>query len=176
MKLTARCSVRSEGAFPLRSFITTASCLLAIMTIITTQSAHAQNGSTTRSTVRQADSLSNQQPDEIETEPISDSQLIPVPFKQTGWFTRVGFLVAPYHSSTTIATNGQALSGGTAEASNNMSVTFELGYDITKNISVSVMSGIPVKPHVTGEGAAAPLGILGKGVDELDAERHGGNE
>jgi len=43
-----------------------------------------------------------------------------------------------------------------------MSVTFELGYDVTKSISVSLMSGIPVKPHVTGEGTAAPLGILGK--------------
>src|SRR5262249_3378117 len=59
-------------------------------------------------------------------------------------------------------TNGQLLPGGTAEASNNMTVTFDIGYQITKNISLSVTSGIPVKPHVTGEGTAAPLGILGK--------------
>ncbi len=43
-----------------------------------------------------------------------------------------------------------------------MTVTFDLGYEITKYISVSVTSGIPVKPHVTGEDAAASLGVLGK--------------
>jgi len=70
--------------------------------------------------------------------------------------------MAPYHSSATIATNGQTLSGGTAKVSNNMSVTFDIGYELTKNVSVSMMSGIPVKPHVTGEGTAASLGTLGK--------------
>ena len=109
----------------MRTFLTTAGCLLALVT--TTQSAQAQAAG-----------------------------------NQDRWFSRVGLLFAPYHSSATIATNGQLLSRGTAEASNNVSMTFDLGYQITDIISVSVMSGIPVKPHVTGEGAAAPLGILGK--------------
>ena len=68
----------------------------------------------------------------------------------------------PYHSSATIATNGQTVSGGTAQASNNMTVTFDVGYEITKNISASVTTGIPPKPHITGEGAVANLGMLGK--------------
>jgi len=134
----------------LRPFITTACCLLAL--VITTQSAHAQGGSTTN----------NSQRDEPEIEIGSDAQVIQPPFKQSRLFTRLGLLIAPYHSSATIATNGQLLSGGTAEASNNVSMTFDLGYEITNNISVTVTSGIPVKPHVTGEGAAAALGILGK--------------
>jgi len=125
----------------LRACITTASCLLALMA---TQSAYAQDGPA------------------VDTEPASDTQLSRIPLKQSRWFTRFGVLVAPYHSSATIATNGQTLSGGTAKVSNNMSVTFDLGYELTKNISVSMMSGIPVKPHVTGEGAAASLGVLGK--------------
>lgn len=125
----------------MRPFITTTCCLLAL--VITTQSVQAQD-----------------QPDEPETG--SDAQVISPPFKRSRLFTRFGFLVAPYHSSATIATNGQPLSGGTAEASNNASVTFDLGYEITKNIAVTVTSGIPVKPHVTGEGTAAPLGVLGK--------------
>src|SRR4029453_27586 len=95
-------------------------------------------------------------------QPRTDPQIMQLPLKQSRWFTRVGFLVAPYHSSATIATNGQPLSGGTAQASNNLSVTFDFGYELTDNISVSVMSGIPVKPHVTGEGTAASLGVLGK--------------
>ena len=98
----------------------------------------------------------------VDTEPASDPQLARIPLKQSRWFTRFGVLVAPYHSSATIATNGQTLSGGTAKVSNNMSVTFDVGYELTKNISISMMSGIPVKPHVTGEGAAASLGVLGK--------------
>jgi len=71
-------------------------------------------------------------------------------------------LAVPYHSSTTIATDGQLVSGGTAEASSNMTVTFDVGYEITKNISVSVTTGIPPKPHINGEGAVANLGMLGK--------------
>lgn len=131
------------------------------MVLVATQSVFAQIG--------RATALSNQESvtstphrDDTEIEPASDPQLVRMPFKQGRWFTRFGVLVAPYHSSATIATNGQPLSGGTAKVSNNMSVTFDVGYELTKNISVSMMSGIPVKPHVTGEGAAASLGVLGK--------------
>src|SRR5262249_38785772 len=140
-------------------FITTACCLFAVA--MTAHCANAQSGSTTASG-NQENATSKSQRDEPDTEPGSDAQIVSAPFKQSRVFSRVGLLVAPYHSSATIATNGQLLSGGTAEASNNVSVTFDLGYQITNNISVSVTSGIPVKPHVTGEGAAAPLGILGK--------------
>ena len=129
----------------MRPFITIACCLLALA--VTLQCAHAQGVS---------------ERDAVEPETVLDGQIISPPLKQSRLFTRVGLLVAPYHSSATIATNGQLLSGGTAEASNNVSMTFDLGYEITNNISVSVTTGIPVKPHVTGEGAAAPLGILGK--------------
>jgi outer membrane protein len=96
------------------------------------------------------------------TEPQWSSPSVTLNPKVGPWFSRVGFMVAPYHSSATIATNGQLLSGGTAKVSNNISVTFDLGYEITKSFSVSVTSGIPVKPHVTGEGTAASLGVLGK--------------
>jgi len=95
-------------------------------------------------------------------EPVSDAQTVRVPFKQSRWFGRFGVLAVPYHSSATIATNGQPVSGGTAKASNNMTVTFDVGYEATKNISLSVTTGIPPKPHITGEGAVANLGMLGK--------------
>src|SRR5262249_3961101 len=123
-----------------------------------TQSANAQSGSTPAS----GNQESVNQRDDPESETGSYSQLVRAPFKQSRLFTRLGLLIAPYHSSATIATNGQLLSGGTAEASNNVSMTFDLGYEITNKISVSVTSGIPVKPHVTGEGTAASLGMLGK--------------
>jgi outer membrane protein len=128
---------------------------------MTMQRAHAQGVSTTASG-NQESVTGNSQRDEPGTETPSEAQLVRAPFKRSRLFTRLGLLVAPYHSSATIATNGQLVSGGTAEASNNVSVTFDLGYEITKDFSVSVTSGIPVKPHVTGEGAAASLGVLGK--------------
>lgn len=129
--------------------------------LVTAHSAYAQSGPANAFT-NQSSEASMPLRDEPETEPVAAAQLNPTSFKQERCFTRLGFLVAPYHSSATIATNGQLLSGGSAKVSNNMSVTFDLGCDITKNISATVTSGIPVKPHVTGEGAAASLGILGK--------------
>ena len=140
----------------------TANCLLTlVLAVVTTQSAHAQGGQGTASG-NEDSATTKAERDEPGTEPVADAQLNPTSFKRERCFTRVGFLLAPYHSSATIATNGQLLSGGSATASNNMSVTFDLGCDITKNISATVTSGIPVKPHVTGEGTASSLGILGK--------------
>lgn len=144
----------------MRRFITTAGCLLTLIAVVTTHSAYAQSGPAFASTDQKNET--SKQGDDPETEPVSAAQLNPTVFEQDRCFTRLGFLVAPYHSSATIATNGQLLSGGSAKASNNISVTVDLGCDITKNISVSVTSGIPVKPHVTGGGTAASLGILGK--------------
>ena len=144
----------------MRLLIQTAICLSALIAV-TIQNAHGQSEPIPGSG-NQGSAQAKTQRDESETEPLSDAQVIKPPFKHSRLFTRVGFLLAPYHSSATIATNGQIVSGGTAEASNNMSVTFDLGYQITNNISATVTSGIPVKPHVTGEGAAASLGILGK--------------
>jgi outer membrane protein len=145
----------------LRRFKTTATFSLALVIVVMAPSANAQSGSTTGSGDRESITGSSQR-DEPGTETGPDAQIVRSPFKQSRLFTRLGLLVAPYHSSATIATNGQLLSGGTAKASNNVSMTFDLGYEITNNISVSATSGIPVKPHVTGEGAAASLGVLGK--------------
>ncbi len=52
--------------------------------------------------------------------------------------------------------------GATAKVSNNVTPMFDIGYDIKKNISVSLMGGVPVKPIITGKGTVASLGELGK--------------
>ena len=145
----------------LRPFIAMTGCILAFVGGGTSQTAHAQVEVTTASSDQKSTSR-NPSGDEPVSESVSGSQTIGSPFKQSRWFTRLGVLVVPYHSSATIAANGQVVSGGTAEASNNMTVTFDFGYEITRNISVSMTSGIPPKPHITGEGAVANLGMLGK--------------
>jgi outer membrane protein len=82
--------------------------------------------------------------------------------KEKRWFARLGLVAAGYHPGANIAANGQVIPGSTASASSNFSSTFEVGYDLTKNISASVFFGVPPKPHIDGRGTVAPLGTLGK--------------
>jgi len=127
--------------------------------LVVTQTAHAQSEPTTASHDR--DEIAPQQSiDKPGSEP--DAQVMPPQLKSGRWFSRVGYLFAGYHSSTSVATNGKPISGGTAEASNNLTFTFDVGYEVTKNISASVTVGIPPKPHITGEGSVSSLGMLGK--------------
>jgi len=70
-------------------------------------------------------------------------------------------LDAIYHSDATIATSGQAIPGASADVSNNLTLLFDLGYDVTKAFSIQAMGGVPPKPTVTGERAVASLGDLG---------------
>lgn len=77
------------------------------------------------------------------------------------WFARLGMLDAIYHPSATIAMSGQTIPGATATVSNNVTMMFDLGYEITNAFSVQLMGGIPPKPTVTGERTVASLGDLG---------------
>jgi outer membrane protein len=76
-------------------------------------------------------------------------------------FARIGVIGAVYHSGASISTDGVVIPGASAIVSNNTSVTFDIGCDITNDISVQLMAGIPPKPTITGEGAVASLGELG---------------
>ena len=77
------------------------------------------------------------------------------------WFARLGVLDAIYHPSATIAAGGQPSPGATATVSNNLTLMFDIGYDLTKAFSIQIMGGIPPKPTVTGERTVAFLGDLG---------------
>jgi outer membrane protein len=78
------------------------------------------------------------------------------------WFARVGVLDARYHSGADIAANGEVLPGATAHVSNNVTLTFDVGYEITNDLAVMLMVGIPPKPTITGEQTVSALGELGK--------------
>jgi outer membrane protein len=67
-----------------------------------------------------------------------------------------------YDSSARVFVGGQQVPGASAHISNNVTITLDIGYDITKDIALSLMLGVPAKPTVTGEGTLAPLGELGK--------------
>lgn len=99
----------------------------------------------------------------LDTTPASSPTLAPEHGRkdESPWFGRVGAVGAVYHSDATIASSGDVIPGATATVSNNVSVTLDLGYDFTKNISALLMVGIPVKPTVSGAGTVASLGDLG---------------
>jgi len=78
------------------------------------------------------------------------------------WFARLGVVGVFYDSSARIVVNGQEIPGASASVSNNVTVTFDIGYDLTENFALSLMLGVPAKPTFTGEGAIASLGELGK--------------
>jgi len=80
---------------------------------------------------------------------------------ESPWYGRIGAVGAIYHSSATFATAGTAIPDASAQVSNNKSLTLDVGYDITRNISTQLMLGIPPRPTITGQGSVAQLGELG---------------
>lgn len=108
-----------------------------------------------------AQDLQNQQADDAETEAVKATP--PTTSAETKrWYARLGLVAAPYHPDATIATNGTVFPGATATVSSNFTPTFEVGYDINKNIAASFCIGLPPKPHIPGRGSVASLGTLGK--------------
>lgn len=83
------------------------------------------------------------------------------PTVESRWFVRGGILGALYDSHATIALSGQEIPGATAHARNNITGIFDLGYNVTKEFAVVMMSGIPPRTAVEGRGTVAPLGTLG---------------
>jgi outer membrane protein len=78
------------------------------------------------------------------------------------WFARIAGLGAFYHSSAQIATNGQLLPGASANVTDNATLTLDVGYDISDNISALLMVGVPPRPLINGRGTVAALGQLGE--------------
>jgi outer membrane protein len=77
------------------------------------------------------------------------------------WFARVGALEAIYHSSAIISSNAGTIPGATAKVSDNTTVLFDVGYDVTSNIFVMLMGGLPPQPDILGRGTVTALGKLG---------------
>jgi len=94
---------------------------------------------------------------------------------EKGWVVGIGSINAFYHSGATIATSGQTIPGATANVSNNYSLMFDVRRYIARDLSLTLMAGVPPKPTITGEGSVASLGELGKvryGPAILTAEYH----
>jgi outer membrane protein len=82
--------------------------------------------------------------------------------KVSPWFVRVGVVRAHYNSSARIALDGAALPGGTVGVTDNTTVTFDVGYDLSKDVAIMLMGGIPPRAAVIGEGSVTSFGKLGR--------------
>ena len=94
---------------------------------------------------------------------------------ERGWVVGIGSINAFYHSGATIATTGQTIPGATANVTNNYTLMFDVRRYITKDLSLTLMGGVPPKPTITGKGSVAALGELGKvryGPAILTADYH----
>jgi len=82
--------------------------------------------------------------------------------EQSPWHLRVGALDALYDSSATIKLAGTIAKGATAHVSNGETVIVDVGYDVTKNVSLLLMAGYPPEPTISGRGIVTSLNTLGK--------------
>jgi outer membrane protein len=101
------------------------------------------------------------QAQEVDTAETSAAPDNTAPGVESRWFARVGVLGALYDSHATFATGGQVIPGATAQARDNITAIFDVGYDVTKDFAVVVMSGIPPRTAVEGRATVAALGTLG---------------
>lgn len=91
------------------------------------------------------------------------------------WFGRVGALRALFDSSAKISSNGKLLPAATAGVTDAMTMTFDIGYDLSDNVSVMFMGGIPPHARVIGRGSVSSFGELGRvwfGPATLTVVRH----
>ena len=82
--------------------------------------------------------------------------------RDSRWFVRAGATAAFYNSGASIELGGQPVPGASVDVSNGVTMTFDIGYDVTRDISVMLTLGIPPRPSITGRGAVEALGTLGE--------------
>lgn len=78
------------------------------------------------------------------------------------WYGRVGGVGAFYHPGATVALGGQNVPDSSVDVGTDVTLTFDIGYEISDDLSVQLMFGVPPRPSITGERAIASLGELGK--------------
>ena len=77
------------------------------------------------------------------------------------WFARAGVARARYNTDARITTRGNVIPGSTAGVTDSTTLILEVGYDLSDDIAVIVMGGIPPSADVVGGGSVSSFGKLG---------------
>jgi outer membrane protein len=77
------------------------------------------------------------------------------------WFVRAGVVRALYNSGARITTDGNIIPDSTVGVPDSTTVTVDVGYDLSDNVSVMFMGGIPPSVDVIGKGSVSSFGKLG---------------
>jgi outer membrane protein len=114
-------------------------------------------------TAAESNSVVDETPPKTDARQVERSAPRPNVKRQTSrWFVRVGALGAFYNSSARIATGGSVIPGASAHATDSKTIIFDIGYDISDDVAVMFMGGIPPTANVMGRGTVASAGKLGK--------------
>lgn len=77
------------------------------------------------------------------------------------WYVKASVAAALYRSKADVKAAGSTVPGASAKVTNQPLELVDVGYYVTPNIKLNLMSGIPAKPKVTATGSIAAYGILG---------------
>ena len=78
------------------------------------------------------------------------------------WTVRLGPAHVGFSTEADVRVNGELVPGGGAEASGNTTLGFELSYALTDRWTARLLAGIPPTTTLSGTGALASAGTLGK--------------
>ena len=92
----------------------------------------------------------------------ADASADNVPNKTSRWFVRLGVLRALYDSGARIATNGSLIPDSSAGVTDSITINVDGGYDLSDDVAVMFMGGIPPSADVIGRGSIALFGRLGR--------------
>lgn len=109
------------------------------------------------------------------SQPAVPSTVAPAVAAPSPWFVRLGAAGVYLDSSASVKLMGAPFPGASATASDNYTAVFDIGYYIYPNISITFTGGYPPTTTLTGRGAIAPFGTVGKatyGPAILTAQYH----
>jgi outer membrane protein len=82
--------------------------------------------------------------------------------QDTPWTVRLGAAHVGFSTQADVKVNGALVPGADAKASSNTTLALEVGYDLSPNFSARFLIGVPPTTSLTGTGALAGTGTLGK--------------
>lgn len=85
-----------------------------------------------------------------------------LPVKNQKFYVRVGASRIIFDEKANVKVGGQPLEGADGTLSDNTTVALEIGYHITRHISLAATAGAPPKTTLTAAGNLSGAGILGK--------------